>query len=93
MLDKAVEMHIEFWNELMEKIPDINKLLDYGRQIYTLIEDIGAMNKDLNELDSHDLKCLKLYADFVKQVTNDDIHADPLFEKSELIKWELIVFF
>jgi len=81
LIKKAVDLHIDFWNELMEKIPDVNKLLTYGHNIYNYMEDISNLFKELCELDNHDTKCLKIYAEFLKQVSNDEAHSNPIFEK------------
>ena len=80
-LDTCVDIHTFFWNELLEKQPEIMKLHNFGNEIMKMVDEVAIMFNDLTALDSDNVKCLTVYANFVKYVRNDEIAAQSLFEK------------
>lgn len=67
--------YLEFWKELLEDNPDLQKLQGLGKVITLNIEEIDKHYKDLTEINSNNLNCLKKQGYFLKNVVNDDIES------------------
>jgi hypothetical protein len=71
-IERSVGLHLEFWRELLEENPDIQKLQSLGNKITNTVEETNDLFKILNEMNSNHIKCLELYGFFLKEIVNDD---------------------
>jgi GTP1/Obg family GTP-binding protein len=80
-MNESVNLHIDFWNELLDKTPDINKLHNFGNQILNINKKLEDTYKVLNNLDSNNIRCSEIYATYMKEIRNDESSANMIFEK------------
>ena len=81
VIEKAVNLHLEFWRELLEETPDIQKLQILGSKITSIVEETNQFYKRLNESNQNHLRCLEIYGNFLKEIVNDEIEAKKILEK------------
>jgi hypothetical protein len=74
-LESAVDMHLEFWRELLEETPNIVKLQTLGSGITILVEATKTIYKKLCDINSINLRCLELHGSFLKDIVNDDVEG------------------
>ena len=80
-IEKSVNLHLEFWRELLEESPDIQKLQLHGSKITNNVEITTEQFKKLNEINPNHLKCLHIYGNFLKDIVNDDIEGQKILDK------------
>ena len=80
-IGKSVNLHNEFWRELLEEKPDIQKLQNLGSKITNSIETVMSLNKQLVEVNPNNIKCLEIYGNYLKEVVNDDTEGARILEK------------
>jgi len=66
---------------MLEKIPDLEKILQFGQNIFEILKKLETIYKDLCEIEANDIKVLKIYTNFLRHISNNDLLADPLIEK------------
>jgi hypothetical protein len=71
-IEKSVNLHLEFWRELLEENPDIQKLQSLGSKITNTVEGTSDLYKKLNDMNPNHIKCLEIYGNFLKDIVNDD---------------------
>ena len=84
-LENAVNLHLEFWRELLETNPGIYKLQSLGSMITHSVEEIGDSYKKLNEINPNHIKMLQSYGNFLKNIVNDDIEGQRVLEKADYV--------
>lgn len=90
-IEKSVEMHLEFWRELLDDNPDILKLQILGSKITSTIEDVDLQFKKLCEINANNIRSLQNYGFFLKEVVNDDMEVQRILEKAEYVKKSTVV--
>lgn len=84
-LENAVELHLEFWRELLENNPGIYKLQSLGSMITHSVEEIGERYKKLNDINPNHIKMLQSYGNFLKNIVNDDVEGQRVLEKADYV--------
>eukprot|EP00331_Platyophrya_macrostoma_P019490 CAMPEP_0176470080 /NCGR_PEP_ID=MMETSP0127-20121128/40245_1 /TAXON_ID=938130 /ORGANISM="Platyophrya macrostoma, Strain WH" /LENGTH=784 /DNA_ID=CAMNT_0017864311 /DNA_START=1009 /DNA_END=3359 /DNA_ORIENTATION=- len=84
-IEKAVNYHLDFWRELLEDSPDIQKLQNLGSKITNQVEVTRTQFKVLNEMNPNHIKCLQIYGNFLKDIVNDDQEGQRILEKAEYV--------
>ncbi|CAD8089671.1 unnamed protein product [Paramecium primaurelia] len=85
-IEKSVTLHMEFWRELLEENPDIQKLQSLGSKITNTVESTSDFYKKLQEMNQNHIKCLQVYGNFLKDIVNDDVEGQRILEKAEYIQ-------
>lgn len=74
-IEKSVNLHLEFWRELLEENPDIQKLQQLGSKITNTVENTNDLFKRLNDMNPNHIKCLEIYGNFLRDIVNDDVEG------------------
>jgi len=80
-IEKAVDLHLDFWRELLEENPDIHKLQNLGSKITNTVETTTTQFKKLVEINPNHIKMLQIHGNFLKDIVNDDIEGQRILEK------------
>ena len=81
VIEKSVNLHLEFWRELYEENPDIQKLQNLGSKITNTVEETADIFKKLNEMNPNHVRCLDIYGNYLKEIVNDDVEGQRILEK------------
>jgi len=81
IIEKAVELHLDFWRELLEANPDIQKLQGLGSHITHSVEETAEQFRRLNDINPNHIKMLQIYGNFLKDIVNDENEALRVIEK------------
>lgn len=81
VIEKSVNLHLEFWRELLEENPDIQKLQNLGSKITNTVEEAADIFKKLNEMNPNHVRCLDIYGNYLKDIVNDDVEGQRILEK------------
>jgi len=84
-IEKSVNLHLEFWRELLEENPDIQKLQNLGSKITNTVESTSDLFKKLNDMNPNHIRCLEIYGNFLKEIVNDDSEGPRILEKYLII--------
>ena len=84
-IDKTVNLHLDFWRELMEENPEIHKLQNLGSKITTHIEKCEEIYKKLIEMNPNHIRCLVIYGNFLQEIVSDDTGGAKILEKANYI--------
>lgn len=86
-----MNLHLEFWRELLEDNPDISKLQGLGSRITSSLDSSEESFNKLMNINNNHIKCLEIYGYFLKDIVNDANEAQKILDKAEyLIKTQLI---
>ncbi|KAL4466115.1 hypothetical protein ABPG74_004352 [Tetrahymena malaccensis] len=85
-IEKSVNYYQEFWNKLLEEIPDVDKLLLLGTKITNSIETNQQVFENLQEINSNHIKSLMIYGNYLKEIVNDEQDGNRLLEKAQYIE-------
>ena len=80
-IEKSVNLHLDFWKELLEISPDIQKLHLLGNKITKNVETTTEKFKKLSDINPNHIKFLTIYGNFLKDIVNDDIEGQKILEK------------
>ena len=80
-IGKSVNLHLDFWKELLEISPDIQKLHLLGNKITKNVENTTEKFKKLSDINPNHIKFLTIYGNFLKDIVNDDIEGQKILEK------------
>lgn len=80
-IENAVNFHLEYWRELMEESPDINKLHSLGTSITTALEITSLLYIKLSEINPTHIRLLETYSSFLRDIVNDEIETPRILEK------------
>lgn len=86
-----MNLHLDFWRELLEESPDIQKLQSLGSKITNAVDTTKDQFKKLMEMNSNHIKCLEIYGNFLKEVVNDDAEGNKTLEKAEYVSKSAMV--
>lgn len=81
VVEKAVDLHLDFWRELLEHNPDIHKLQMLGSEITHSVEETSDHFRRLNDINPNHIKMLQIYGNFLKDIVNDDAEGQRILEK------------
>ncbi|KRX00126.1 hypothetical protein PPERSA_10625 [Pseudocohnilembus persalinus] len=81
LIESSIVIYLDFWKELIEDNPDIQKLQQLGTEINTKNEQIYNDFLDLSDRNPNHLGALKLYGFYLKSVQNEDKEALLIIEK------------
>ncbi|EGR31957.1 PAS domain S-box family protein [Ichthyophthirius multifiliis] len=90
-LEISVNMHLEFWRELLEESPDVEKLQIIGSRITYTIEDVQQCYSTLCLIRQNNIRSLLIYGYFVKNIINNEIMAQEYFEQAAYISKSAVV--
>ena len=71
-IEKAALFHMEFWLEVLEAEPDLGKLDNTGTKIHAAIAAVEECWEKLQKISQNAPKALKIYADFLREILNDE---------------------
>lgn len=84
----AREHQVAFWAELLERHPDITKVMSIGTSIATDTSRAEAAFKHLLHINDRSVYVLRLFAQFLMEVTNDVNNAHRYLEEADAIELE-----
>lgn len=85
-IDKSVYLHLDFWKELLEENPEIQKIENMGSKITQTVEQVREQFYKLREIYSNHIKCLEIYGYFLKDIVNDDIEGEKILDNVKYAK-------
>jgi len=80
-IGKAVNMQLDFWRELEQTTPNVQKLLFLGSKITIQADVVKTAYKKLLEINGNNIKMLQMYGNFLKDIMNDNFEAQRVIEK------------
>ena len=80
-IENAVTFHQEYWRELMEESPDIQKLHTLGTSITSSLEITQTLYQKLYEINPTHIRLLETYSSFLRDIVNDEIETPKILEK------------
>ncbi|KRX01222.1 hypothetical protein PPERSA_05622 [Pseudocohnilembus persalinus] len=86
-IEKSVEVHLDFWQELLDKNPEVQKLQILGMQITSSIDKVEQEFKNLKELNENNIRTLINYGFFIRDVVNDETEANKQFVDNQKSKF------
>ena len=81
LVDACVQLHVEFWNELSEKAPDITKLQSLGSFITREIEICAEKFEVLQSVNDKNIKLMRVYGYFLQIIANNIEESTQILEK------------
>lgn len=84
-VDLAVNLHVDFWHELMEEAPETSKMQRLGRNITARIESCQLFFDQLMDLNPNHLRALVIYGNFLKDVVSQEKKGQKMLEKANFI--------
>jgi len=70
-IDKSCILHLNYWRELMESVPEITKLEKMGEKITYETKRIASIFEEIIEIYPNNLKSLVLYGSYLKFILNE----------------------
>lgn len=70
-IEKSAMLHMEFWSQLSEDNPDLNKLNDFGVKIHNSVNSVEDHWAKLQKISPNMPKSMKLYGKFLTEIIND----------------------
>ncbi|KAL4478284.1 hypothetical protein ABPG72_016596 [Tetrahymena utriculariae] len=86
IIDKSVQLHLDFWRELLEENPEIQKIESMGSKITSTVEQVKDQFQKLRDIYSNHIKCLEIYGYFLKDIVNDDIEGEKILDNVKYAK-------
>jgi PAS domain S-box-containing protein len=84
-IEAAVESHLDFWRELLENNPEIQKLQTLGSYITKSLEAAERQYERLCAINPNHVKMLKIYGNFLKEVVHDENEGQRILDKAEQV--------
>ena len=75
-------LHMEFWSQLSEDNPDLNKLNDFGVKIHNSVTSVEDHWAKLQKISPNMPKAMKLYGKFLMEIINDKEAGEEFLEKA-----------
>lgn len=85
----ARENQITFWAELLERHPDIRKIISIGSAIATEIQRAEAAFQQLLHINERSVYILRTYANLITEVMNHRARAQHMLDEADEIEDEL----
>jgi len=82
-IERAAYLHMEFWNELQQRRPDLAKLSKTGSRINETITDIEEHWTKLQKINPNNPKALRMYGDFLIEILNDREAGQELISRAK----------
>ncbi|KRX02121.1 PAS domain [Pseudocohnilembus persalinus] len=70
-IERSSNLHVEFWSQLSEDIPDLGKLSEIGHQIAQINQKIDEQWNKLIKISNNIPNMMRLYAKFHTEILND----------------------
>lgn len=80
-IEKSVSYHLDFWRELLEDSPDIQKLQSLGSKLTGSLDIVADSFRKISELNPNHIKMLRIYGNFLLDIVNDELEGRKLLEK------------
>ncbi len=80
---------MEFWQELLLKIPDLTKLHELSRKINSAITSTSEAFRKLLKLSDMSPQVLRMFASFCLEVSNDLDRGQELLTKAQVFHLDL----
>ena len=71
----ARKQQVQFWAELAESVPDLDKLFDIGSEVHTSTRQAESHFHKCIEMNPNSTTVLRAYAAFVLDVLSDKAHV------------------
>jgi PAS domain S-box-containing protein len=84
-IDKAVKLQIDFWNELIDDSPNIQKLISLASILTRKFEVLEKIFQVLSSYEINNSDYLKLYSTFLQEIIHDEFESKRINEKLELM--------
>ena len=82
LIEKSTVLHMEFWAQMSEDIPDLGKLSDLGGRIFATNQEIEENWIRLNQIGGNSVnKSLRTYGKFMIEVLGQKQEGDELLNK------------
>lgn len=81
LIEKVANLHIEFWTQIANQIPDLNILHDISQKIYDVNKETEDTWKKLSKINSKCAKALTLYGNYMIEIKNNNQIGYDLLEK------------
>lgn len=81
-IEKSSMLHMEFWSQLSEDNPDLNKLNELGVKIFHSVNNVEDHWLKLQKISPNVPKAMKLYGKFLTDITNDRERGEEFLEKA-----------
>ncbi|KRX06430.1 hypothetical protein PPERSA_05043 [Pseudocohnilembus persalinus] len=96
-LEQSVLIHMDFWLQLTEEIPDLGKLSDIGQKVFKFRQKVEEEWLIINSMNSGQnlVKITNIFSLYVLEILNDKVRGQELiqqylYQKSELEKEDRI---
>ncbi len=83
-IGKVVNLQLDYWRELEQTSPSVQKLLLLGSKITISTDHVRDSYNKLYEINSGNIRMLKMYGNFLKDIINDSFEAQRVLEKYNL---------
>jgi PAS domain S-box-containing protein len=81
-IEKSSILHMEFWSQLSEDNPDLNKLNELGVKIHHSVNNVEDHWQKLQKISPNMPKAMKLYGKFLSDILNDKDRGEEYLEKA-----------
>ena len=82
-VERGALLHMEFWLEVLEAEPDLGKLDNTGTKIHVAISAVEECWSKLQKISQNAPKALKIYADFLREILNDEEAGSELLSREK----------
>jgi len=80
-IGKAVNLQLDYWRDLEQTNPSVQKLLYLGSKITLQGDAVREAYKNAYAVNPNNIRMLKMYGNFLKDIMNDSFEAQRVLEK------------
>lgn len=81
---------MDFWSQFFEERVDLNKLISVSTKLFPFRQEIEQLWRRIRQVDSFaTAHTMLLYAEYVRQILNDDEEAERIQEEADRMKSRL----
>ena len=80
-IGKAVNLQLDYWRDLEQTNPNVQKLLYLGSRITVQADLVREAYSKCYNINSNNIRMLKMYRNFLKDIMNDNFEAQRVLEK------------
>jgi len=81
-IEKSAMLHMEFWSQLSEDNPDLNKLNEFGVKIHSSVNSVEDIWAKLQKISPNMPKSMKLFGKFLTEIINDKEAGEEYLDKA-----------
>ncbi|EGR31396.1 PAS domain S-box family protein [Ichthyophthirius multifiliis] len=79
-INESVQLHLDFWRQLLEENPEIQKIEQMGSTITTTVDNLQSLYLELKLIYPNHIKSQEIYGNFLKDIVNDTIEAEKILD-------------